>query len=184
MQREGADKGSSGVNAPRVSASAPTMDVSSFEAFFEAEYLRLARALFLITGDLAESEDLAQEAMARIYERWDRVSAMASPVGYLYRTSLNLNRKRLRRLKVRSRREAADHRSPADPATVAEARSEIRRALSALPRGQREAIVLVEWMGLGAAEAGEVLGVEPTTVRARVSRAKAAIRQRLGGSDE
>jgi RNA polymerase sigma factor (sigma-70 family) len=172
------------MNAARVEVSPEATEAPSFETFFEAEYLRVARALFLITGDRAESEDLAQEAMARVYERWDRVSAMESPVGYLYRMSLNLNRKRLRRLKVRRRRETADVRAPSDPASVAEARSEIRRALSALSSGQREAIVLVEWMGLGAAEAGQVLGIEPATVRARVSRAKAAIRQRLGGSSE
>ena len=157
---------------------------STFEAFFDQEYARLARALFLVTGDGAESEDLAQEAMARVYERWDRVSQMSFPVGYLYRTSFNLNRKRLRRLGVRRRRDAMVATDPADPAMVTQARFEIRAALASLPRGQREALVLREWIGLGSAEAASVLGVSAGTVRARVSRAKSAIRQRYGGSDE
>ena len=45
----------------------------SFERFFEVEYPRLARALLLLTGDPREAEDLAQEALARAFERWARV---------------------------------------------------------------------------------------------------------------
>jgi DNA-directed RNA polymerase specialized sigma24 family protein len=57
-----------------------------FEGFFRAEYPQLARAGYLLTGEAAEAEDLAQEAMARTFERWDRVRAMESPAGYVYRT--------------------------------------------------------------------------------------------------
>ena len=44
-----------------------------FEEFFSAEYPGLVRGLWLLTADLAESEELAQEAMARAYERCDRI---------------------------------------------------------------------------------------------------------------
>jgi hypothetical protein len=48
-------------------------------------------------GDTALfDEEIAQEAFARAYEGWDRVSRMASPSGYVYRIRLNLNRHRLR----------------------------------------------------------------------------------------
>ena len=50
-----------------------------FEGFFRAEYPRLARACYLLTGEAAEAEDLAQEAMARTFERWNRIRAMDSP---------------------------------------------------------------------------------------------------------
>jgi RNA polymerase sigma factor (sigma-70 family) len=157
---------------------------SSFEAFFEDEYPRLARAVYLMTGDGHESEDIAQEAMARLCERWDRVSKMESPVGYLYRTSLNLVRKRSRRLRVRLRKPGSQPPVPTDPAVVVEARSEIRRALSSLPANQREALILVEWLGMGAEEAGALMGAPPGTVRVWVSRAKAGVRRQHGGSDE
>ena len=52
-----------------------------FEELFRAEYARLAAALQLLTGDRSEAEDLAQEALSRVYEHWDRVRAMASPDG-------------------------------------------------------------------------------------------------------
>ena len=52
----------------------------SFQAFFSEHYDRLARALFLLAGEPGEAEDLAQEAMVRVYERWGRVSTMTLDV--------------------------------------------------------------------------------------------------------
>jgi len=155
----------------------------SFEQLFEAEHPALARALLLLTGDAAEAEDLAQEAFARAFERWARVREMDSATGYVYRTALNLNRKRLRHLRVRAAR-ALRGREPADPAASAEERDRVRRALAALSADQREALVLVEWLGLGTEEAGRVLGIEAVSVRGRLHRARATLRERFGGGDE
>ena len=148
--------------------------------FFEAEYGRLLKVLYLITGSRVEAEDLAQEAMARALERWQRVSTMERPGGYVYRTALNLNRKRLRHLSVAARRLAAvlDRQEPS-----VEERTEVRMALDSLPRPMREALVLVEWLGLDAAEAGRLLGIRPGSVRSRVSRARSALRERIGEDD-
>ena len=69
--------------------------VGGFEEFFEAQHLRLSRALYLLTGSASEADELAQEALVRVYERgteWGK----ASPEGYLFRTALNLHRSRLR----------------------------------------------------------------------------------------
>jgi DNA-directed RNA polymerase specialized sigma24 family protein len=43
---------------------------TAFETFFEREYPTLVRLLFAMTSDLAEAEDLAQEAMSRMWEHW------------------------------------------------------------------------------------------------------------------
>ncbi len=110
----------------------------SFEAFFEAEYGRLVRGLVVLTGSRTEGEDLAQEAMARVFERWERVRSMDSPAGYAYRTALNLNRKRLRRLRV-----AAHHvlrESDRDSVVELMTSSDAWLALSSLPRSYREAV--------------------------------------------
>jgi len=155
----------------------------SFERFFQDEYERLGRALYLVTGDPVEAEDVAQEAMVRIYERWDRISAGGSDVGYLYRTALNLYRSRLRRAAVRLRR-GPNVAAKADPLSVAEDRDELGRLLADLPEGQREALVLVTWLGMTDQEAGVVLGIEPVSVRVRLARAKAALRRaRRDGPD-
>jgi RNA polymerase sigma factor (sigma-70 family) len=152
-----------------------------FRAFFEHERVRLVRATLLLTGNVAEAEDLAQEALARVLERWDRVSEMESPEGYLYRTALNLNRKRLRRMTIAARRAlvVSDH----DALAAAEDRVDVLRAVVSLPRPQREALVLVVWLGYGTEEAGTLLRIEPGSVRGRLHRARQALRRQLGGRD-
>jgi RNA polymerase sigma factor (sigma-70 family) len=153
-----------------------------FGEFFGREYARLARACLLLTGSPAEAEDLAQDALARVYARWDEVGSMDSPEGYLFRTTLNLNRKRLRRLAVRTRhlRLLVTRRDELD---VAEERLDVLRAVVALPRGQREAVVLVEWLDLDINEVAELLGIAQVSVRGRLHRARRTLRERFGGSD-
>jgi RNA polymerase sigma factor (sigma-70 family) len=148
----------------------------TFERFFAEEYERLGRALFLLTGEAAEAEELAQEAMVRVLERWDRVAGMASPTGYLYRTALNLHRSAMRGL--RRSRVSREARRP-DPIGVVDDRDELGRALAALPTEQRAALILVEWLGLSATEAAPILGIEPVSVRVRITRAKRALRDRV-----
>src|SRR5262245_22455768 len=75
----------------------PGATSTTFEAFFEAERVGLYRALFAITGSRHEAEDISQEAFLRVWERWDRVSALDEPVGYLHRTAMNVFRDRRRR---------------------------------------------------------------------------------------
>ena len=126
---------------------------------------------------------MAQEALLRAYERWDRVGAMDSPVGYVYRTALNLHRSRVRALVVRARRVFAD--VPAeDLSRPVSASQDVRRALARLPRGQREALILVEWLDLGSEEAGRMLGIDAASVRGRLHRGRASLRDLLGERDE
>ena len=68
----------------------------AFEEFVLAEHQRLYRALCLITRDRVEAEDIQQEALLRVWERWDRVRNLEDPTGYLYRTAFNLFRRRMR----------------------------------------------------------------------------------------
>jgi RNA polymerase sigma-70 factor (sigma-E family) len=159
--------------------------VGSFEEFFDLHYQRLLRAMFLATGDRHEAEDLAQDAFVRVYERWDRVRGMERPDGYLYRIALNLRRSRLRRVATAARK-LLGGRSPEapDPATGATERDVLRRALAALPDGQREAVVLVEWLGLTDGEAAEVLRISPVAVRVRISRARPTLRDHLRGASD
>jgi DNA-directed RNA polymerase specialized sigma24 family protein len=54
----------------------------TFEGFFKERYEPLLRALFLITGDRHEAEDLAQEAFVRVFRRWERLRNTENPGGY------------------------------------------------------------------------------------------------------
>ncbi|MGZ8585037.1 MAG: RNA polymerase sigma factor [Actinomycetota bacterium] len=158
-----------------------TSEAAAFSDFFAERYRRLARACLLLTGNAAEGEDLAQEAMARVLERWDRVSTMDDPEGYLFRTALNLHRNSVRRLAMAARRQV--HRETHDETDAADRRVDLLRAIRSLPRAQREALVLVEWLGYTAEEAGLLLGIESASVRGRLHRARASLRDRFGGDD-
>ena len=69
----------------------------TFETFYDAEARTLFRRLWLVTGNRSEAEEIMQDAFLKVWERWDRVRAMDDPVGYLYRTAMNMFRKRHRR---------------------------------------------------------------------------------------
>ena len=170
-----------GQHIVRMGAESPSTEAEAFESFFAAEYQRLCQALFLLTGDRFEAEEIAQEAMTRVLERWERVREMESPAGYLFRTALNLHRNGVRRLAVRARRVFAAAPA-ADHGPTVEAQEDVRRALAALPAGQREALILVDWLELDTDEAGQMLKLSPNAVRVRLHRGRNALREGLGGS--
>jgi DNA-directed RNA polymerase specialized sigma24 family protein len=55
--------------------------------------------------------------------------------------------------------------------------------LARLTRDQREVLLLSAWAGLTHEEIAAVLDIAPGTVRSRLSRARAALREHLGGFD-
>jgi DNA-directed RNA polymerase specialized sigma24 family protein len=63
----------------------------SFEEFFEEHHRRLFSALCAATANRHEAEEVMQEAFLKLWERWDRVSGLEDPVGYLYRTAMNVS---------------------------------------------------------------------------------------------
>ena len=154
----------------------------SFVSFFEAEYDGLYRTMLLTTGDRSEADELAQEAMARVFERWDRVRTMESPVGYAHIVAFNLNRRRMRRLRAWRHRVRPDPPA-ATPLDAADAGRDVRAALLRLPLPLREAVVLTEWLGLSTEEAGRMLGIAPVSVRGRLHRARGQLRELLGDTD-
>src|SRR6266568_6265165 len=160
-------KGSGAIEEPRSST-------SSFEDFFAAERDGLFGAMCLVVGNRAEAEELTQEAFLRVWERWERIGSLEDPTGYVYRTAMNLFRKRYRRAKVALRRLARI--APAeDVFERAEAREVVLRALATLTPRQRAAVVLTELLDLTSEEAARVLGVKPVTVRVLASQGRAAL---------
>lgn len=155
---------------------------ASFEEFFRAEQLRLHRILFAITGSRPEAEDIAQDAFLRVWERWDRVGEMDDPAGYLHRTAINGLRDRSRRLALGMRR-AVGISPRSDVHETIEARSVAASVLGSLPPRQRAAIVLTEALGYSAEEAGNLLGIKGSTVRALHFQARSALKGRMEAID-
>ena len=68
-----------------------------FDAFFAEEHERLFKALYFVTGNREDSEELMQEAFLRLWERWHEIERIDDPTAYLFRVALNAFRSRRRR---------------------------------------------------------------------------------------
>jgi RNA polymerase sigma-70 factor, ECF subfamily len=153
-----------------------------FEVFFRDEHERLFRALWLLTRDRQEAEEVMQDAFLRVWERWGRVSAQPDPIAYLYRTAMNVWRSRLRRAAVAARKTVHPERR-ADEMAEVEERDVAVRALAGLPMRQRAAVVLMDVLDLSSERAGAVLGIRPVTVRVLAARGRAALASEIGERD-
>ncbi|MGH2712136.1 MAG: sigma-70 family RNA polymerase sigma factor [Actinomycetota bacterium] len=162
----------------------PAMTIDdTFESFFRRTYARLAQASLLLTGSREEAQDVAQEALARAYSRWERVRTMDSPEGYVYRTALNIVRKGAGRSTPRTEQPSAGH-SAQDPSIDIAERDRVMQALKSLPGGQREVLVMTEWLDLDTREVARALRIAESSVRVRLHRARSNLREALGGNHE
>ena len=157
-------------------------EAPTFEAFFERLHGDLFAALWLITRNRHEAEELGQDAFLRLWERWDRVAAMDDPDGYLYRTAMNAFRSRARRASLALRR--IGRASPVDDALAGvERREMLVQALASLTPRERAAVVLTDVLGYSSEEAGRWLHIKPVTVRVLASRGRGRLRQEVTDDD-
>jgi RNA polymerase sigma-70 factor (ECF subfamily) len=153
-----------------------------FEAFFRTEHAALFRALWLVTRNRHEAEEVMQDAFLRLWERWPRVSRLPDPTGYLYRTAMNVFRSRLRRAAVALRKRVRAM-PPDDLLEMVEGRDAAVRAMASLTPRQRAAVVLVDVLGFTSEESASALGVKAVTVRVLAARGREALRESMGGDD-
>lgn len=69
----------------RTAANAAAADaaVAEFDAFYQASFADLLAVAFAHTADLAEAQDLCQEAFCRAWQRWAAVARYENrPRGY------------------------------------------------------------------------------------------------------
>ena len=150
-------------------------ELQHFDEFFELERDRLFRMMCVITGNRQEAEDIAQDAFARVWERWATVRTMVNPTGYLHRTAMNVFRSRYRRALLAVRRGVGGTAQP-DAISAVEDRQVALQALRDLSPRQRAAIVLTEVLQYTAEEAGSMLGIRAGSVRALHFQARAALK--------
>jgi RNA polymerase sigma factor (sigma-70 family) len=150
-----------------------------FDWFFVEQRPRLFAALCLTTGDRQEAEEITQDALVRVLERWPAVSRMENPSGYLFIVGMNLVRKRLRRAKLTAWLPVG-HPSADTAFDTVDDRDVLVRALRALTPRQRAAVVLTSILDLPTRDAAKALGIEESTVRALTTQARAQLRQTIG----
>ncbi len=148
---------------------------AGFEAFVEEEHDRLFKALYFVTGNRQDAEDLAQDAFLRLWERWDTIDRIHDPTAYLFRVALNGFRARRRRAAMAIRRQLPPLEAP-DLFLEAEIRADVRRLLLCLTPRQRAALLLVDLLGYPSEQAARILRVRPSTVRNLASQARGTLR--------
>ncbi|MCY3995276.1 MAG: RNA polymerase sigma factor [Rhodobacter sp.] len=158
--------------------------------------IALGYALRMLGGDRAEAEDVAQEAMLRLWRQsrsWRQGEAKVTT--WLYRVVSNLCTDRLRRGRTVGIDQIPD---PVDGAPSMETRlmqlarkRALSSALANLPTRQRQAVVLRHLEGLSNPEIAEIMGIGVDAVESLTARGKrglatqlAARRDELGYGDD
>jgi RNA polymerase sigma-70 factor (sigma-E family) len=160
------------------------MEASPVE-FYRTVYPKLVGTLALDSGDVLLAEEVAQEALTRLCERWSTVSDLRSVESWVFRVAYNVQASRFRRLAVERRlrqRRVGDSTNAAEYAS-AEA-VEVRHAVADLPARQRQAIVLRYYADLSVAQTADVMGCKTGTVKALTSQAIQSLRVRIGDIDD
>lgn len=153
-------------------------DEADFVEFVAARSGSLLRFAVMLTGNRADAEDLLQTAFLRLAGRWSH--DLADPNAYAKKILVNLA---VRGWRARQRRTRLDYLTPvvvspdhAESVVYADA---VFRALSALPKRQRAAVVLRYVEGMPEREVAEVMGCSVGTVKSHASRGLAQLRIEL-----
>lgn len=152
-------------------------------AFLTTEYAKVVAAISLVTGQRQAAEDAVAEALARAWDRSARGETIDSLAAWVTRVALNLARSRWRRLRAEARARRRLAAPEVDDGSSTDRRLDVERALSALPRRQREATVLRYYLGLNVAEIAATLGVTDGTVKTSLHRARSALAEALSLTD-
>jgi len=162
----------------------PDADARAAETTFDDEYPALYRSAyrvaFRLLGGREEAADLAQEACARAYARWNRIGRFDSPEAWVAKVAGNLAIDARRRQNT-AQRHADSYVAPAhDDQAREDERVDLHRALLTLPRRQREVVLLRFVADQPEAAVAAALGCSIGTVKSHASRGLAALRDALG----
>lgn len=170
-------------------------DPGAFEQLMEPLEQLVWRVCWHYTGNREASEDCGQEAMVKIWRSLDQYRGDCALESWVYRIAANCcmdwlrKQKRDRSVSMEPMKEQGF--DPADPSpgtedrvVAADEHRRLREAISRLPEEQREALVLTQLERVPYAEAAERLGVTEGTIKSRVNRAKARLKEILTADEE
>ena len=155
------------------------VDEIALREFLHTAYPRLVAAVALVCGSRPTAEDAVQEALLRAWERSEKGEEIESLNAWVATVAMNLARSGLRRVRSERRARARLHGLAAsEPAGLD--RIDVERALSTLPRRQREAVVLRYYLRMDTREVAGALGINEGTVKSTLFRARTALASALG----
>ena len=153
-------------------------DAEGFDAFYAGTNRRVLHQMYAMTGNLADAQELVQEAFARAWQRWSTVSGYDDPEAWIRTVAWRLAASRWRKAKngvaAMLRHGTPEHAPEPSVDNVA-----LVAALKKIPEAQRRAIVLHHLGGLSVAEVAHETGSPEGTVKARLARGRAALAELL-----
>ncbi len=155
--------------------------MNELEEFARDQAAGLVRLAYLLTGELTEAEDLAQDVLLALRLKWHHVQRAENRAAYVRTMMVNQFMSTARRTKrtVELVGDVADSRySRAFDDAVAD-RDLLMRALGDLPARQRTVIVLRYYENLEMAEIAQLLAINRSSVRSNLSRGLASLRRNL-----
>jgi RNA polymerase sigma-70 factor (sigma-E family) len=158
---------------------APTSTDQAYVAFVEVAWQRHLRLAVLLTGDRWQAEELLQDSLVKIYERWRRLSRTNDLHAYLRKVLVNGHTSAWRRRRRERLVAQVPDRAGHDGAASADALA-LRDALRALPPKQRAVVVLRHYEDLSEREIAQMLGCSTGTVKSQHFKALAKLRHLLG----
>jgi RNA polymerase sigma-70 factor, ECF subfamily len=167
-------------DAGMASGSVAADAAKDFEEFYAASFASLCAQLFAHTGQLAEAQDVVQEAFTRAYARWSDLRTYDDPVAWVRKVAWNLATSRWRRMRrhVPWHSDAERHVPPLSADHLA-----LHAALADLPLQQRQAVVLYYLADRPISEVARLIGVAEGTVKSWLHRARASLAATLNEVD-
>ena len=147
----------------------------SYEAAYPRCFMLAMRAAWRITGDQSTSEDLAAEAMARAFARWESLKGLTYVEAWVQRVAINLAIDEGRRQRSRRWQESPNMGDMPD----ATARVDLLMALRHLSRRQREAVALHHLLDMPVKLVAEQLGISEGAVSSHLHRGVEKLRSIL-----
>ena len=170
-------------------------DPEAFEQLIGPMEQKIWRICWHYTGNRETAEDCGQEAMLRIWRSLDTYRGDCVLESWVYRIAANCcmdylrKKKRDKSVSVEPLQEQGF--DPADPSpgteeqvVAADERQRLREAIRSLPEEQREALILTQLEKVPYEEAAGLLGISEGTVKSRVNRAKARLKEILSEERE
>lgn len=160
---------------------------AAFRAFVASHRSRaVSLAWRLVGGDAAAAEDVAQEAFVQAWRALPSFREEAQLSTWFFRILVREAHGWRRRMRLKSWWSELTGAEPAERRALPDdgLKRRIAAALDLLPRGQREAFVLVHLEGFSVAEAAEVLGSAPGTIKSHLHRALTRLRAELKDLDD
>jgi RNA polymerase sigma factor (sigma-70 family) len=154
--------------------------IMPFEEFYREQRDPIGRALAVTLRDSQLASEAVDEAMARAYQRWNRVQALDNPGGWVYRVGLNWSRSILRRALRPAPAWVTDGAPPSEASGLDPS---IDRALAELSIEQRAVVVCRLLIGYSEAQTAAALGIRLGTVKSRLARATARLQSLLSPLD-